>query len=189
MLPAIILAIENDDDREFMTALYIELYPLMKATSVKIVKDDSVAEDMIHNTVAMLIRNLGTIRDYERKRLVSYIKKAVQNNSINYYNKHIKEGGKTFYGFDDDLAESIPDHSDSPTDKFELSEEYEELGRTMKLLPEKEREILYLKYNMELDDPKIGDIMSIKKESVRQYLTRARRNAKKLLSKEGAVIE
>ena len=189
MIPLIILAIENDSDREFMISLYVELYPLMKATAHKVIKDASAAEDIVHDTITMLIRNLGTIRDYERKRLVSYIVAAVRNHSINYYNRRTKERGHTSYGIEDDLAEVIPDTSHSPSGRIELLEEYEALGMAMKLLPEKERDILYLKYNIELDDEKIGEIMGIKKDSVRQYLTRARRNARNLMQKGGVTIE
>jgi RNA polymerase sigma-70 factor (ECF subfamily) len=59
-----------------------------------------------------------------------------------------------------------------------MSEEYESLGRALKRLPERERTLLHLKYDMEYDDEAIGQIMGIKKDSVRQYLTRARRLAK-----------
>jgi RNA polymerase sigma-70 factor (ECF subfamily) len=189
MIPAIILAIENDDDREFMIYIYVELYPMMKATAFKIVKDDAVSKDIVHDTVVALIRNLGTIRAYERKRLVSYVKKAVHNTSLNYYNKHLREGNHTFYGFEDDLYDSIADDASSPIERFEALEEYEELGKAIKLLSERDRDLLYMKYNMVYDDETIGKIMGIKKESVRQYLTRARRNAKKCILKEGAIIE
>jgi RNA polymerase sigma-70 factor (ECF subfamily) len=145
------------------------------------------AEDVVHDTITMLIRNLSTIRDYERKRLVSYISRAVHNNSLNYYNKYIKAGGRTFYGFEDDLSESIPDDSYTPAERFEVLEEYEELGKAIKQLPERDRELLYLKYNMEYGDAAIGEIMGIKKDSVRQCLTRARRAARNSLSKEGAL--
>jgi len=189
MIPIIILAIENDDDRDFMISVYVDLYPMMKATAFRVVKDDVVAEDMVHDTVVALIRNLGTVRAYERKSLVSYIKKAVNNTSLNYYNKHLREDSHTFYGFEDDLSDSIADDMYSPIEQFEALEKYEELGKAIKLLPEREREILYMKYNMGYDDKTIGKIMGIKKESVRQYLTRARRNARERILKEGVRIE
>ena len=189
MIPAIILAIENDEDREFMASVYLDLYPMMKSAAIKIVKEKAAAEDMVHDTIAVLIDKLDLIRDYERKRLVSYIMRAVRNISINYYNKHIKDGGRMFYGFEDEWIESIPDDMHSPSDRFELLEEYAELGNAVGKLSEREQEILYLKYNMGLKDQEIGDSMGISKDSVRTYLTRARGNAKKYLTKEGAAIE
>lgn len=186
MIPFIILAIDNDNDREFMIAIYIELYPLMKSTAFSIVKNQTTAEDLVHDSIANLIDKIDTIRDFERKRLVSYVVTTVTNNAKNYYNKYIGAGKASFLGLENDMAETIPDLSSTPEEIFDIKEDYMELGMAMKLLPEKEREILYLKYNLEKTDQEICEIMHIKKDSVRQYLTRARRNARKIITKEGA---
>lgn len=189
MIPVVILAIENDEDKEFMISIYVEFYPLMKSTAYKIIKNDTTAEDIVQEAIIMLIRKLGMIREYDHRRLVSYIIRTVRNLSINCYNKQAKEKAHTFYSKENDFLESIQDDASTPSERFEILEEYEELGKAMKLLPEKERDILYMKYNMEMSDQMIGKIMGIKTESVRQYLTRARRNAKRYITKEGAAIE
>ena len=178
MIPIIILAIEDDSDRELMIDIYTDLHPLMKATAFQIVKDNGIAEDMVQDTIVDLIGNLNTIRAYERKRLVAYITKAVRNNSLNHYHRKITEEKHSFYSLEEDLASTIPDDSDSPVEAFEISEEYESLGLALKRLPEREQTLLHLKYDLEYDDETIGRIMGIKKNSVRQYLTRARRFAK-----------
>jgi RNA polymerase sigma-70 factor (ECF subfamily) len=183
MIPLIILAIENDSDRDFMIAIYTELHPVMKATAFQIVNDSKIAEDMVHDTIVHLIRNLDTIRGFERKRLVAYISKAVKNNSLHYYHRKRIEKDHTFYGFENGAVTTVPDDSASPMERLEISEEYENLGRALKRLPERERELLRLKYDMQYDDETIGKIMGIKKDSVRQYLTRARRLAKEYFLK------
>ncbi len=174
MIPIIILAIEDDSDRELMIDIYTDLRPLMKATAFQIVKDNGIAEDMVHDTIVKLIDRLDSIRDYERQRLVAYITKAVKNNSLEYCRRKMAE--QKHSSFEDAAATAIPE--DSPVEAFELSEEYESLGRALKLLPERERMLLHLKYDLGYDDEVSGQIMGINKDSVRQYLTRARRLAK-----------
>jgi RNA polymerase sigma-70 factor (ECF subfamily) len=178
LIPLNILAIEDDSDREFMIDIYTELHPLMKSTACQIVKDDAIAEDIIHDTIIDLIRKLDNIRNYERRRLASYIKRAVRNHSLDYCRRKKLEGNQTLWSFEDDSATPIPDDSNSPAEAFEISEEYESMGRALKRLPEREKHLLHLKYDMQYDDEAIGQIMGIKKDSVRQYLTRARRLAK-----------
>ena len=177
MLPIVILAIEDDSDRQFMITVYTELHPLMRATAKKIVKDSEAAGDIVHDTIVDLIDKLGTVRGFERKRLVSYIKRAVKNHSLNYKRKKNLEASHAF-SVDDDPTADIPDDSLSAIERLEMDEEYKNLGRVIKLLPERERELLHLKYGMRYDDEAIGRLLGIKKDSVRQYLTRARRMTK-----------
>lgn len=51
-------------------------------------------------------------------------------------------------------------------------------------LPEKEKELLYFKYILEMDNSELAEILGIALASVRQYLTRARRKAQELRNKE-----
>jgi RNA polymerase sigma-70 factor (ECF subfamily) len=184
-IPVIILSIENDDDREFMVSVYTEFYPMMKATALKTVRNENSAEDIVQDVIENLIQKLRDIRSYERYRLLSYVRKAVQNASLNHNDKHNRES-RLIMHVD---CEAILDDTLPVPEIIELQLEYDELGRIIKQLPERERDLLYLKYNNQYDDETIGIIMGIKKDSVRQYLTRARRMAKERILKEGGKAE
>ncbi len=166
-----------------MEELYTSLYPLMYETAYSIIKDSHTAQDLVHDCVAKLIDKIALLRSFDRKVLVSYVIVSVSNISKNYYNKrhHIQEHVKI--GFDDDMAGMVADDKDTPDIIFEAKESYRELGFAIKNLDSKDRELLYLKYNLNMDDQSISEILNIKKNSVREYLTRARRRAKKQLSK------
>ena len=64
-------------------------------------------------------------------------------------------------------------------------EELETLSNAILRLLEKDKDLLYYKYILEMNDVEIAKILSIAPDSVRQYLTRARRKARKLMEKEG----
>ena len=55
MIPYCILAIENDDDREFMSSLYIDYKQLMYSEIRKIIKKDCDAEDIMQDVLEKLI--------------------------------------------------------------------------------------------------------------------------------------
>jgi RNA polymerase sigma-70 factor (ECF subfamily) len=82
------------------------------------------------------------------------------------------------------LAEVIPRFDDTIEDRIIHQEEIEEMGNAILKLPEKQKDLLYYKYMLEMDDREISEILGIDPNSVRQYLTRARRNVKTIMDKE-----
>ncbi|MDD4621440.1 MAG: sigma-70 region 4 domain-containing protein [Methanosarcina sp.] len=58
------------------------------------------------------------------------------------------------------------------------------MGKAVLRLPPKQKYLLYFKYLLEMNDKDIAEILNISPDSVRQYLTRARRETKKLIDKE-----
>ncbi|OPY58988.1 MAG: RNA polymerase sigma factor [Pelotomaculum sp. PtaU1.Bin035] len=84
-----------------------------------------------------------------------------------------------------DLAEKVPSLEKTPWKTgSSVRKRYEELGNAILRLPEKQKDLLYFKYILEMADAEIAEIFGIAPDSVRQYLTRARREAKKLMDKE-----
>ncbi len=51
MIPYCILAIEDDSDREFMTALYYQYRKLMYSTTPKILKDQWSTDDVVQTSL------------------------------------------------------------------------------------------------------------------------------------------
>lgn len=83
-----------------------------------------------------------------------------------------------------DLAEKVPSLEDAMEVRIIHQEEIEELGNAILRLPEKQKDLLYFKYILGMADAEIAEIFGIAPDSVRQYLTRARREAKKLMDME-----
>ena len=54
-LPLMILAIENDDDRAYITELYLKYRKLMYSVAIEIVRDPHIAEDMVASAVTEMI--------------------------------------------------------------------------------------------------------------------------------------
>ena len=88
---------------------------------------------------------------------------------------------KEFLGMSDNLMGSIPE--DKPTaEKIFAKEDHKEL---LAAIQERDRNLLYYKYNLELSDKKIAEIMDIPADNIREYLVRARRRVLKILDGKG----
>ncbi|MPM25567.1 hypothetical protein SDC9_72063 [bioreactor metagenome] len=93
-------------------------------------------------------------------------------------NKHI------LFGDESDAAEDLPDPEGDFVQRVAIQDEAKYLCDVISNLPERQRDLLYFKYVLELTDEKIADNLGITPQSVRQYLTRARRAAKALAQEE-----
>lgn len=73
IIPYIILAIEDDGDREFMAWLYIQYQSLLYSEIIRIVQSSTDAEDILHTVIEKLIDKVGFLRKLDRRGLVNYI--------------------------------------------------------------------------------------------------------------------
>ncbi|MDD2300008.1 MAG: sigma-70 family RNA polymerase sigma factor [Fermentimonas sp.] len=112
---------------------------------------------------------------------VVYTSRSVAINFIKHRDVQKKHGSYEGYM---DPAERIPSLEDNVEDRIIHQEEIAELGNAILKLPEKQKDLLYFKYILEMHDREIAEILKIAPDSVRQYLTKARREAKKLMDKE-----
>lgn len=69
MIPACILAIENDADREYMTWLFVQYEKLMYATIYKILGSPWNTEDTLQSCIEKLIDKIETLKKFDEKQL------------------------------------------------------------------------------------------------------------------------
>lgn len=172
----------DDDNRNFMLELYKNYYGFAKKTIFEITHETSNLEDLINDAFLKLIEKVALLRTFDSGRKTSYIIYTVRSVAINHL-KHREVENKTLY-YCDDIDEECNLFGKADSDVLIHIEEMESLNRAIRKLPKKEKDLLYFKYILEMSDHDISDIMGIASNSVRQYLTRARRNTKMLMEKE-----
>ncbi len=173
-----------DNDKDFMLNFYKEYYGLVRKTIYNITHDMNILEDLINDTFLKLIKNIPTLRTLESHSAATYVVYTARSVAINYIERRKVQNKHIFYGNDADVAERIPGVGDTFVDRIIHQEELKELSSAILKLPEKQKNLLYFKYILEMDDQRIAEIFGIAPNSVRQYLTRARRNAKQIMVKE-----
>lgn len=176
MLPYVILAIENESDRDFMARLYTDYKLLMFSSIKKIINDQDVAEDLIQDVLVKLIEKIDLLRDFEHKRLAAYIVTACKNHARNYIRSLHSKDISSF----DDLSYDPPSSivmEDIVVNKMLL----ERLMERWSELPEHVQELLERKYILLQTDEEMAASMGVKPSSIRMKLTRARKTALAML--------
>lgn len=171
------------DDKKFLIDLYSNYYRLVRKTIYNITYENQDIEDLINDSFIKLIGKLSVIRALDVYKMTSYIVCTARSVAINYI-KHQKVEKKYIYFSDEtDIDEKLVDYEDIPEIRLIRQEEMSLLNGAIFNLPDKERDILHFKYILDLKDSEIATIFGISAASVRQYLTRARRDAKKIMEK------
>ena len=173
MIPYIILAIENDDDRAFAEQLYTTYRKLMISEIRKLLSNSWDVDDVLQTVVEKLIDKLALLRTLSRTHLINYIITACRNTAISLLRE---QGRHQSYSFDDvfdiDIVHSA---SSSVEDQVLLQIDEETAYKVWKQLSPNVQSLLSAKYILEQSDEEIASTLGIKPGSVRMALTRARR--------------
>lgn len=73
MLPLFILAIENDDDRQFVADIYTRYQPALYRKAQKVLHDNDRAEEAVHEAMLRVIRYLDRVREIPSDELLPYL--------------------------------------------------------------------------------------------------------------------
>lgn len=128
------------------------------------------------------MKKIDTLRTLEEPKLRAYIVKTVTHTAFNYIRERNSDNARCM-GMDDINALNVPVEHDF-THKIELEEELRMVISALDSLPEKEREIMKMKFYMEMSDEEIAKKVGLSTSSIRQYIKRARKRLKEILYKE-----
>lgn len=186
MIHIFILAIENDEDRYFMIELYQNYKALLYFTAFKIMNDNFIVDEIVQEVIANLIDNIEKVKKIQHSVMPAYLVTCIKRVCYDYI-KHKKVESRYNAGSLDnpEFDFEYKDEKSNVLDAVLLKIDVEQLKNVLSKLPEKQRDLLKFKYFLGLSDLDIANIFGINKNSVRQYLTRARRAAYELYKNEG----
>jgi RNA polymerase sigma-70 factor (ECF subfamily) len=155
-------------DQKSQFQIYKLYYKAMYNTSLRIVSDTMEAEDIMQEAFLSAFEKIGTYSGTVS--FGSWLKKIVQNRSLDYLNKN----RKMIYG---DI-ESFHEIEDTSGEELQLTEEPDtRLNKVMeaiKRLPEVYRNIVSLYLLEGYDHEEISEILSIPSSTSRSQFSRAR---------------
>lgn len=122
MLPVFIMAIENDDDRTFVAELYARCQPAMQRRALSILKNESDAEEAVHEAILRVIRHLEKVRMIPRDEVLYYLVTVTETASIDLYRKRQRESRATI-GNENDWAEHLTDDNTAEQAMLRLEQE------------------------------------------------------------------
>ena len=175
MIPFVILAIENDEDRIFMQNLYESYHRLMCAQAYEVLHDWHNVEDVLSEACVALIDKIQILTTLERPALKAYVVSTIRNTAVNYGKRLSRQRG---HSVDDPaIAFETVANDDADVDSgLLLADEVADVRKAILKLPEYERVALQMRFYQDLSYEEIGKAMGIKPESARKFILRARRD-------------
>lgn len=174
MFPVIILAIENEDDREFMMQLYTQYRALLYSEIYKIVQNEWDADDVLQNVIEKLIDRLSKLREMEHKGMVNYMITTAKHTAYNFCRDK-----RIIQPLDDE--ENISNDEPALEDGLIMRENLFCLSQIWGQLDEKTRYLLRSKYVLRKSGKEIAQELDMSPDNVRMAIVRARRKAYKAM--------
>lgn len=182
MIPVSIMMIESDIDRAYMTALYQKHYPIMYVMAMRYTDQLADAEDIVSASCVALIKHIDTIRPMAPAVLKTYILTTTRNTAISYVRqKNCRD--KHIILKDDEELFRIPVEAIAEK-RIVLIEQVEATLRAIEALPDRDQDVLRMKFQEHVSDSGIAAHLGISEAAVRKALERARKRLKSLLIEE-----
>ena len=177
--------INDVDDRAFMQEVYQQNERLMYAIALKYASNTQDCEDIVHDTVEKLCKNIATIKGLSNSALRAYVVYAVRNTAINF-RKHQATINRHIQQLSGDDSSSEYDQPESIIERIEdLQEKRTSLTKVWMQLTDAEQELLYRKYVLDQTTEELAGIFQCSRDSIRMRLSRARRKSLRLMKGEG----
>lgn len=184
IFPITLMMIANDADRNFIESLYLKNARTMYLMAFRIVKDHHVACDIVSEACLKMIDKIDYLHEIKSCKLTPYIISIVRNTALQYLRKQKTE----WKHLEKNFVILLETEVESKTDDAIIAEaEIKEVQAAWARISEKNRDLLRMKYFELLDDKAIASELHVAKNSVRAYLTRARRELKDELKKGGII--
>ena len=177
--------INDVDDRAFMQEVYQQNERLMYAIALKYASNTQDCEDIVHDTVEKLCKNIAKIKELPNSALRAYVVYAVRNTAINF-RKHQATINRHIQQLSGDDSNSEYDQPESIIERIEdLQEKRTRLTKVWMQLTDAEQELLYRKYVLEQTTEELAGIFQCSRDSIRMRLSRARRKSLRLMKGDG----
>lgn len=177
----LLLAAAPEDDRCFMEKLYADFQRLMYAQALMITHSRAAAEDVVGDSLVALIQKIDTIRPMQRNILRAYVVITVRNTALNAVRRQkAPDGGERVVPIED-MRLADPSGTE---DWLMRRERMEFVKNAVRSLPQREMQVMMMKYFQDLSDAQIAKAMGIKEGSVRSLINRGRQHLRLLLKRE-----
>lgn len=173
-LPLVILAIEDENEKAFMTWLYLQYRRLIYSEVRKIVGNTDEAEDLLQSVVEKLIEKLPLLRAMEQSKLVNYIISTAKNTA---YNSLRGKEQEILWEDQEELVDPAP----MPEEHILAQEDLSRLARVWIDLDKKTQYLLSAKYILKKSGKEIASDLNMPPDNVRMALVRARRKARQVM--------
>ncbi|MGL5714213.1 MAG: RNA polymerase sigma factor [Paraclostridium sp.] len=165
--------IDTEEDKIKFEEIFNSYKKTMYYVANSILKDEHHSHDAVQNSFLKIIKHIDKIEDVKCNKTKGFIVTIVKNSSIDIYRKLQIEKNKVqrleneIQGFEHEAYDT-----DVLPNKVEIA---------ILKLPERYKQVFFLKYSHEYHDDKIADILDISPPTVRTRLKRGKDKLKIIL--------
>ena len=178
MLAMYLAMVDDPGAQAKITELYVSYRQMMYYVAYRILKNKEDAEDVVQSAFMRAIDHLDDIDENDVQRTKAYLAIITQNLAYDTYrvNKRERTRRISFDEFEmfieDPAGQAFEDAGD---------DESKRLAEAIKKLPPKYAEVISLTYAHGYNSEKVGKILNISADTVRQRLVRARKKLAELM--------
>ncbi len=185
MILFVVDCLDNDYDKAYVENLYAEYMPFLRSRVYKYIKDINVCNDLAHDCIVNMIKHLDKVKSLPEDKIRAYISVSIYNLVMNYLRRSSKkvENGICDLSDNYDLSDEV-----SVEEEIERKYDYESIKAAFDKLNERDKSIIIMKYDLELNDSHIADVLNIKQDSVRMTVARSVKKLKKQIKKQEKLI-
>ena len=176
MLTFYLNLIDSEDKKDKFERLYLKYRKHMKYIAIKILGDEQLAEDAVHNAFLKILNHLNKFQNIDCQETRNLIVIIIRSVSIDMYRKRNREFENT-----DILDKEISIETD-----FSIIE-VDNILKEIDVLPDIYKDILLLKVEYGYKDREIAKLLGLKIDTVSKRLERARKQLKKQLNEGGSL--
>ena len=176
------IAIQNEDDREFIAELYRSKYKIWLNEAYELTQDTHAAEDIVNDVFVKLFGKIDVLREIGCYKATGYIVISIRNTCKRYLKNKAKGGYPVDFYNDDNMAK-IPDSFNTENAVLDKLDR-EVLVRVFNKLTDAEQDFLIKSCFKQLGDREIAAQTGMKYNNIRTYRCRLINKIKKLCSEE-----
>ena len=167
----------SDDDREFLTALFLQYQRRLYAYARKLTTNKQNAEDAVNDALCSLIPVVPRLRAMDQRSLEAYIFVSIKNAVWGRWKKEQRRiKGEIAAATEADQQAETESIYDFPIDR---------VSHAVSQLSEHDQMLLWRKYYLRQSDKEIADQMGINANSVRKMVSRVRKRLMRILEEGG----
>ncbi|MEO6713550.1 MAG: sigma-70 family RNA polymerase sigma factor [Mycobacteriales bacterium] len=160
----------GDQDAEVVSLFRAQYWPMVRLAAL-LVDDVESAEDVVQEAFLSLHRRRRSLRDPNRA--ADYIRSAVLNLARSNLRRRFASRRRQHEL--EQLQWTAPSGQPSAEQTAMLSERQQELAAALRQLPTRQREVVALRYYLDLSEGETASVLNISVGSVKQHMFRATR--------------
>ena len=172
MLPIIIASIESPEDRDMMTAFYMDYKGRMYTEARKFMNTQEDVEDMVYEALTRIIDKMDLFRELRPEQRSAYAITTVRHLSVMQLEKNAFRNHLALSELDTDYCSVFSEPLESAVGRQLLSDKIRAVWTE---LPQRYQMLLEQKYILRSTDAEMAEFFGVEQSSIRMYLTRARR--------------